>query len=149
MPTLIVETQIDTPVTRCFDLARDISVHCATAKFTKERAVAGVTEGLVGLGDSVTFEAVHFGIRLRLTAKITEFVFPTVFVDEMTEGTFKSLRHKHEFTPQNGGTLLRDTLIWTSPFGIIGRLADSFFLIRHMKRFLLKRNANLKAYAES
>ncbi len=148
MQTLIVETHINISHEQCFDLARDIPLHCATAVDTGEHAIDGVTEGLIGLGESVTFEAVHFGIRQRLTAKVVEFEFPVRFVDEMTQGAFKSLRHIHEFTPQDGGTLMRDTLIWTSPLGIIGRIADCLFLIRHMKKFLMKRNANLKAYAE-
>jgi len=145
---LVVETVIEAPIERCFDLARDISLHCRSAAHTGERAVAGVTEGLIGLGESVTFEGVHFGVRQRLTSKIVEFDFPSRFVDEMTEGVFRSMKHIHEFQQSERGTLMRDTLIWVSPFGVVGRLADWLFVSGHLRRFLVKRNAVLKEVAE-
>ncbi|MBV9467960.1 MAG: SRPBCC family protein [Abitibacteriaceae bacterium] len=148
MAIVCVETYIAVPVEACFDLARDIGLHCATTAHTKERAVAGVTSGLISLGDSVTFEAVHFGIRQRLTAKVVEFEPPHRFVDVMTQGAFQSLKHIHEFSPTPTGTLMRDTLEWIAPLGILGIIADKLFLQRHMREFLLARNANLKRYAE-
>lgn len=149
MPTIIVETYIDVPPTVCFDLARDIGIHCQTASRTHERAIAGVTTGLIGLGEEVTFEAVHFGIRQRLTARITHFDRPHCFVDEMLQGALRSLRHTHEFRPVGTGTVMQDTLVWTSPMGWLGKLADTLFLEAHMRQFLVERNANLKQIAES
>lgn len=147
--TLRVETEICAPVEVCFDMARDVGLHCRTAARTQERAVAGVTEGLLELGDEVTFEGVHFGIRQQLSARIVEFDRPNRFADEMTRGAFQSLRHIHEFFPMPMGTRMRDTLEWTAPFGFLGRLADFLFLKSHMRRFLRARNAALKAFAES
>jgi ligand-binding SRPBCC domain-containing protein len=149
MPTITVEMYIEVPPTVCFDLARDIGIHCRTAAGTQERAVAGVTTGLIGLGEEVTFEGVHFGIRQRLTARITQFDRPHCFTDEMQRGAFHSLQHKHEFRPVGTGTVMQDTLRWTSPLGWIGRVADRLFLEAHMRRFLIERNANLKQIAES
>jgi ligand-binding SRPBCC domain-containing protein len=148
MTKLIVKTEIKAAPEVCFDLARDIGLHCHTVRHTQERAIEGVTTGLIGLGEWVTFEAVHFGFRQRLTAKITEFDSPRCFVDEMTQGAFVSLRHVHEFIPQQGGTLMRDTLIWKSPFGAFGTILDKVFLRRYMRRFLIERNASLKRIAE-
>jgi ligand-binding SRPBCC domain-containing protein len=148
MPTIVVETPIAASPLRCFDLARDIDLHCASTSRTQERAVAGVTTGLIGDGDAVTFEAVHFGVRQRLTARIVLFEPPHRFVDEMTQGAFQAMRHTHEFLPEAGGTRMRDTLTWTSPLGPLGVLADHLFLIRYMTRFVQERNAVLKAAAE-
>src|SRR5437868_2528532 len=104
-----------------------MSLHCTTAARTKECAVAGVTEGLIEVGDWVTFEAVHFGIRQRFTAKITEFEAPSRFVDEMVQGAFKSMKHIHEFAHAARGTRMPDTLHWISPLGILGILANRLF----------------------
>ena len=149
MPTVILETLIDAPLEVCFDLIRDIRIHTQTALETKERAVAGVTEGKIGLGQMVTFEGKHFGIRQKLTVKIVEFERPGLFVDEMTEGSFKSFRHIHEFFPLDGGTLMRDTLTWTSPFGILGKIVDKLLLERHLRKLVSTRNARLKEIAEA
>ena len=53
---------------------------------TGERAVAGRTTGLIGLGESVTWEARHLGIRQRFTAEVTAFDRPRYFRDVMTPG---------------------------------------------------------------
>ena len=71
MPTIRVETRIEAPVERCFDLARDVDLHRRSLARTGERAVGGVTTGLLGPGDTVTWEGRHFGVRQRLTARIT------------------------------------------------------------------------------
>ena len=148
MPTITIQTTINAPAETCFDLARDIELHCSTTSRTKERAIAGVTAGKINLDESVTFEAVHFCIRQRLTSRITEFDRPHYFVDKMTAGAFKSLKHRHEFKTVGTGTLMTDTLTWVSPFGILGVLFDKVLLERHMRNFIIERNTNLKAVAE-
>ncbi len=149
MPTIILETAINAPIERCFDLARDIGLHCASTNGTAEKAVAGVTVGLIGPGQTVTFEATHFGVRQRLTSRITNFDPPHRFVDEMLSGAFHSLHHLHEFEPTATGTLMRDTMTFVSPLGWLGVLADKLFLKSYMTRFLQRRNAHLKSVAES
>ena len=91
MPIIKLETLIYAPVERCFDLARDIDLHKRTAVQTKEIAVAGVTTGLIDLGEQVTWEAVHFGIRQRLTVQITAFSRPAHFRDSQVRGAFKKI----------------------------------------------------------
>lgn len=146
--TISVKTYIDAQPEVCFDLARDIGIHCQTSTSTQERAIAGVTTGMIVLGETVTFEGVHFGIRQRLTAQVTQFERPHRFVDEMLQGAFQSLRHVHEFSAEGSGTEMCDTLIWTSPLGVIGKLADRLFLKSHMRRFVVERNSKLKRIAE-
>jgi ligand-binding SRPBCC domain-containing protein len=145
MTRIVVETFIAAPPEVAFDLARDVSAHTKSASFTGERAVApGRTEGLLDLGDLVTFEGVHFGIRQRFTAKIVEFDRPRRFVDELVKAAFKSMRHVHEFEPRDGGTLMRDTLDWVSPLGILGVIADKIAVRRHLQNFVTKKQQALK-----
>jgi hypothetical protein len=56
MPVIRVETMVHAPAQRVFDLARNIDAHVASASGTSERAMAGVTSGLIGLGQQVTWE---------------------------------------------------------------------------------------------
>lgn len=149
MSTIVIETFIAASPERCFDMARDVTLHTASAGRTRERAVAGVTAGLIGLGQTVTFEAIHFGIRQRLTARVTRFEPPQRFVDEMVQGVFVSFGHVHEFEPAHGGTLMRDTLTWQSPCGLLGSLADFLFLKRYLAWFIRERGLHLKRVAES
>ena len=149
MPEIFIETPIHAPAEVCFDLMRDIRIHTETTAQTHEMAVGGVTDGMIGLGQTVTFEGTHFGIRQRLTVKVTEFERPRLLVDEMTEGNFRSFKHIHEFIRVRSGTLMRDTLVWTSPFGFLGRLVDKLILERHLRNLVTTRNTRLKAIAET
>ncbi len=149
MPTIHLKTMIDAPVERVFDLARSIEAHTHSTSRTGERAVDGRTSGLIGPGETVTWEAKHFGIRQRLTVRVTSFDRPTLFADEMTRGAFKRLCHTHRFSEVNGQTLMEDELQIEAPLGPLGRLAERLFLVRYMRRFLEERNRQLKALAES
>jgi ligand-binding SRPBCC domain-containing protein len=149
MPSFTLETFINAPPETCFDLMRDVRIHTQTTSQTSEKAVAGVTDGKIGLGQMVTFEGTHFGMRQRLTVKVTAFDRPWFFVDEMIEGRFREFKHIHEFTPENGGTLMRDTLEWTSPFGVLGQIVDRLLLERHLRVLIGTRNRKLKQIAEA
>ena len=148
MPVINLVTEIHAPIERCFDLCRDLETHTRTVAHTRERLVGKKTAGLAEKGDVLTFEAVHFGVRQRLTSQITEVVRPTLFHDAALSGAFQSLSHRHEFTETPHGTLMRDRLEWTSPLGVLGRLADALFLRRYLLRFLVTRNRNLKLIIE-
>jgi hypothetical protein len=54
MPAIDLNTLIRAPRERVFDLARSIDVHQDSTRGTEERAVAGVTKGLIGMGGEVT-----------------------------------------------------------------------------------------------
>lgn len=148
MPIIQTELHIQAPVEVCFDLARSIDIHAQSTSQTKERAIAGMTSGLIELGQSVTWEAVHFGIKQRLTAKIVAMQKPDYFIDEMVKGTFKRFTHTHEFIAVQNGTRMIDTFDYASPLGWLGNLADVLFLEKYMRNFLVKRNLYIKQTAE-
>jgi ligand-binding SRPBCC domain-containing protein len=149
MPSIKLLTEIAAPIERVFDLARSIELHTDSTSHTGERAVGGVTSGLIGPGEEVTWRARHFGVWQTLTVRITEFERPTYFADVMLHGTFRRLRHGHYFERSSAGTRMRDVLTFESPFGLLGRFADWLFLTSYMRRFLIGRNAIIKATAES
>jgi len=149
MPTIRLETSIDASTERCFDLSLSVDLHRHSVAHTHERPVAGVTSGMMKLGDTVTWEAVHFGIKQHLTTKITAYERPYRFTDEMMRGAFEEITHIHEFVAQPSGTLMIDLFTFRAPLGILGRLVEMLFLTRYMKGLLLTRNRYLKQVAES
>jgi ligand-binding SRPBCC domain-containing protein len=149
MPTIHLRTLIYAPKERVFDLARSIDAHQDTAEGTSERAVAGVTTGLLGPEEEVTWEACHFGVKQRLRIKMTKFSRPSHFQDVMLEGAFKHLSHDHLFEENDGKTTMSDGFEFSAPLGILGRIVEFLFLTRYMRRFLERRNVILKHTAES
>ena len=149
MPTIRLETSIHAPPERCFDLSLSVDAHTQSQAYAHERPIAGVMAGEMQLGDTVTWEAVHFGIKQHMTSQITAYERPTRFTDEMVAGIFQQLHHTHLFVPQPHGTLMIDVFTFQAPLGVLGRLAETLFLTRYMKDLLLSRNRYLKQVAES
>ncbi len=149
MPIIKIETVIEANIKVCFDLARNIDFHQDSLKHSKEKAIAGRTSGLIELGESVTWEAFHFGIKQKLTSRITEMDSPNYFVDEMVSGAFKSFRHEHHFYKSDNRTIMIDNFFFESPYGFVGQFIDWLFLKRYMLNLLKTRNIHLKARAET
>jgi ligand-binding SRPBCC domain-containing protein len=150
MPTLTIETLIAAPQQLCFDLARDAAFHVESARETGERIVAGKAEGYFELGDEVVFEGRHLGVKQRLGARIVAMDAPHRFVDEMTKGVFRSLRHSHQFDAlSENQTLMTDVIEWRSPLGLLGVIADKIAVEAHLRQFLKIRCQRLKERAES
>ncbi|HEY3841354.1 MAG TPA: SRPBCC family protein [Bryobacteraceae bacterium] len=149
MPVIEVLTDIHAPAELCFDLARDIDLHIESTAGTGERAVGGVLNGLISLGEEVTWEATHFGIRQRLTSRITQFDRPRHFRDSQVRGAFRRFDHDHSFRVESDTTLMRDVFDYESPLGLLGKLVDFCLLRSYMARLLRKRALVIKAAAET
>ena len=149
MPKIEVVTSIAAPIERAFDLSRSIDLHTISMGKSNERAIGGVTSGLIGLNGFVTWEATHFGIKQQLTSKITAFKRPFHFRDEQLKGVFKFILHDHYFEMKDNAVLMKDIFSYQSPFGILGKLADKIILTRHLEKLITSRNNILKEYAET
>ena len=149
MTTINLITTINASKEIAFNISRDVDVHQKSASPTKERAIAGITSGLINYNETVTWRGKHFGFYLTHKSRITAMSHYDYFVDEMEEGKFKSFKHEHFFEEKNGVTIMKDKLQYEIPFGFFGQLFDFMFLKKHLKNFLLERNKVLKELAES
>lgn len=149
MPIIKIEMKINAPIERVFDLARCIDLHTESMSKSKEKAIAGKTKGLINIDETVTWEAVHFGVKQKLTSKITIFERPHRFRDSMVKGAFKRFDHDHFFETKDSQTIMRDIFDYDSPLGFLGSIADAVFLENYMRQLLTSRNELIKAVAES
>ncbi|MFL6229695.1 MAG: SRPBCC family protein [Pyrinomonadaceae bacterium] len=146
MPKIHLETFIAAPAEICFDLCLNVNAH---ERAGHGRAVAGVTSGQMFLGDTVTWEGVHFHVRQRLTSKIVAYERPLTFTDEMQSGALSRWRHVHQFVGQQGGTLMVDDVDFAAPLGVLGKLVDALVMENYMTRFLARGNSHFKQEAEA
>lgn len=152
MVLLEESTTINAPIERCFDLARSVEVHLAGNVHFGEQAVAtaGVTSGLVGLAQRVTWRAKHFGIWQTLTSEITAMEPPAYFQDTMIQGAFQSMKHDHFFRSlPSGETEMKDVFCFAAPLPVLGLLAEVLILRRYMRALLHERNIVIEQIAES
>lgn len=149
MPIIKIETIINAPIERVFDLARCVDLHTESMSESREKAVGGITRGLLGEGETVTWEAVHFGIKQNLTSKITIFKRPRHFCDSMVKGAFERFDHDHFFEMKDSRTIMTDVFDYDSPLGFLGKVADWIFLESYMRNLLASRNRLIKKVAET
>ncbi len=150
MTVINLRTDIDAPIERVFDLARDLDLHAESMAGSRERAVAGRMTGRVEAGDTVTWRARHFGLWWSLTSRITVVEAPIRFEDVQERGPFAWFRHEHRFESIAGaGTRMHDNWEHRSPLGPLGRIIDRLILGRYMRSLLVTRNAALKDAAEA
>jgi len=152
MVTLEEVTVIKAPIERCFDLARSVEVHLAGNEHCGETAVAvgGVTSGLIGMGQRVTWRAKHLGVWQNLTSEITAMAPPDYFQDIMIRGAFQFMKHDHYFRVLPAGeTEMRDVFCFAAPLPVLGRLAEIILLRRYMGDLLQERNIAIRQIAES
>lgn len=149
MPVIRIEILTNAPIERVFDLARCIDLHEQTMSKHNEKAISGRTKGLINFGESVTWQATHFGVSQKLTSKITAMERPHHFRDSLISGAFSHFDHDHFFEEIESKTLMRDVFDYTSPLWIFGKIADALFLENYMKEMLTERNDLIKQIAES
>jgi ligand-binding SRPBCC domain-containing protein len=140
---------MDAPIERCFKLATSIDLHLASATQTGEKAIGGVTTGLISEGETVQWQARHFG-RLRThTSRIDGWRPYSYFRDVMVEGSFLRFEHEHHFAIMDDGTRMRDEIRFVAPYGLLGKIAEKLVLRRHLIAMLKQRNTLIKQAAES
>ncbi|MGI4896237.1 MAG: SRPBCC family protein [Janthinobacterium lividum] len=156
MPELIeVVTFVDAAPAVVFDLELDVDVHSASLPGTSrlrgaETATTSSGQRQLGVGDDVTFRARHFGLKWRLTSRITVHERPHRFVDEQVRGPFAVLRHEHRFDAVDvNRTRMTDRMLITAPGGGAGAILARVVLVPYLRRLLRERGAHIKRTAEA
>ena len=147
MTVIKLQTEINAPIQKVFDLNRNIDIHKLSTSKSKETAIAGITSGLINKGETVTWRGKHFGVYLTHKSLISQMEIPKYFIDEMIEGRFNKFKHIHEFIEENGITIMNDTIEYETPFGIFGTIFDRLLLKSHLTKFIKERNHFIKEVA--
>ena len=148
MTTIHLTTKIKAPIQTVFDLNRNIDIHKLSISKSNEKAIDGITSGLINLNETVTWKGKHFGVYQTHKSLISAMEAPNYFVDEMVEGRFKSFAHQHTFTEENGVIIMQDEIQYETPFGIFGKLFDKFILKDYLTTLIKERNEFVKNLAE-
>lgn len=141
--TLVTEAPVAAET--LFDASLSIDTHVESMSASGEQAVAGVTTGQIGLGETVTWRARHFGIWFTMTSRISALERPERFVDQQVSGPFRSFRHEHLFETiecaDGPRTRMTDVITLAAPVG--GRVVESLILVPYLRRLIRSRNEHL------
>jgi ligand-binding SRPBCC domain-containing protein len=138
-------TRLPVGVHEAFDRSRSIDLHLSSMARSRERAIGGVTSGLIGAGEEVTWRAWHFGLPFTMTSRITRMSPPDVFVDEQVRGPFRRFRHEHRFVADGDdcATVMIDRVHLEAPLGVLGRVAE-LVVGPYLRRLIERRNEHLR-----
>lgn len=74
-----------------------------------------------------------FGIPLKWQTKIAQVDELKSFTDFQQKGPYRYWNHFHEFIPNENGVLMKDTVDYELPFGLLGEIAHSLLVRGKLK----------------
>ena len=74
------------------------------------------------------------GVPLRWVSQIELWEPGRAFVDRQVRGPYRLSRHRHEFSPIDQDTIVRDQVHYALPAGRIGELAHALFVRRDLEQ---------------
>jgi ligand-binding SRPBCC domain-containing protein len=103
----------------------------------------------VAIHNGMTIEykvAPLLGIPLYWQTLITEVDWMKKFTDFQMKGPYKLWKHTHEFTANEQGVLMKDSVDYQLPLGFLGRFAHSLFVKRKLNHIFDFRYTFLENY---
>lgn len=118
--------------------------HLPAATVTDRPPLAGAGSEIVA-----SFRILPFlPFRRQWIAQVTEFEWNHHFADVQKKGPFKSFRHRHQFAVvmRDGinGTVVRDLIEYDIGWGMLGDLAQRFFVGPQLQRIFKYRQSKLE-----
>jgi ligand-binding SRPBCC domain-containing protein len=74
------------------------------------------------------------GIPLHWITEIEELKDKEFFIDTQRKGPYRLWRHQHFFKAIPGGVEMTDVVEYQNPLGLIGRIANSIFVKRKLRK---------------
>lgn len=134
VPVLNASTLVAAPRRLVAGVVRDCDAAAESLAVAGHRFSSSVR--LLIAGDEVVLDAALLpGTRFRYVSRIRA-VGPEGMVSEAVRGLATSLVHTTTLHEQDGGTVLHDEIVWRSPLGPLGRVADVVLVRRLIRRML-------------
>ena len=84
------------------------------------------------------------GIPLKWQTKIIQVEHQKSFTDFQQKGPYKYWKHFHEFIPNEKGILMKDTVEYELPFGVLGNIVHSLLVKKKLNKIFDYRQHVLK-----
>lgn len=73
-----------------------------------------------------------FNIKMNWVTEITQVKDHHFFIDEQRMGPYKMWHHQHFFEEKDNGVLMTDIVTYIPPFGLLGDIANKFFIKKQL-----------------
>lgn len=149
MSTIHLTTFIAAPIERVFDLSRNLAIYKTLMQGRKEKFTSGSASNLMSHGETITFQAKHFGKSRLVTTRVMDLKKPSSIVQEQVKGDLVHFKHEHHFKAVENGTILIDLIDFEGPRDVFGKLMGKLYLKKYLEAYVSKRNSLIRQYAET
>ncbi len=91
-------------------------------------------------GTKINYSLSLHGIPIRWQSEITGWEPDSKFTDIQIKGPYGHWHHTHEFENKNGGTLIKDRILYQAPFGSAGDLVAGRFIRKDLEKIFKYRH---------
>jgi ligand-binding SRPBCC domain-containing protein len=88
----------------------------------------------IAAGTEIRYRIGLHGIPMGWTTVIRHWDPPHRFVDVQLRGPYKLWHHTHRFEADHGGTRMTDVVRYRLPFGVLGRVMNTWMVRRDVER---------------
>jgi uncharacterized protein len=137
--TLLTEQWVPQPLDATFSFFTDPqNLEALTPKFLQFK-ILKVTSSPIQEGTLLDYSLKIRGIPIRWQTKITECISGVRFSDMQTRGPYFFWHHTHEFFEKNGGTLIRDKVLYKLPGWTPGDIIAHWLVRKDLEKIFLYR----------
>ena len=103
---------------------------------TSPEQVTSITGRVPAIAEGTTIDyRLHVGaVPIAWRSRIVDWRPGARFVDQQERGPYRSWYHEHTFRADGAATVMEDRVYYAPPFGLIGRLANRFFIVPTLRR---------------
>ena len=91
------------------------------------------------VGRLIDYNIYLMGIPIHWRTLITDYEPPNMFVDQQIKGPYTMWHHTHTFHKVKGGVEIKDRVVYSIPFGFLGRLLNYLWIKRDLNNIFLHR----------
>jgi len=88
------------------------------------------------------------GIKMNWLTEITHVEPGDFFVDEQRKGPYSLWHHQHRLEKVPGGTLMKDIVTYSPPFGFLGSIANGLIIKKKLNEIFSYRELAVSKYFE-
>lgn len=135
----LMEQWVPLPVEQVFPFFSDAkNLEVLTPKFLGFRIIGQSTKN-IEKGTRIDYRLKLYGIPFHWQSLVMDWRPNAGFSDSQTRGPYSIWFHTHEFIKKNGGTILRDRIVYKVRFGVIGDILAHCFVRANLNRIFMFR----------
>jgi len=128
-----IEQWVPQPVNKTFSFFKEAkNLEKITPKFLKFKILKQSTPEIQE-GTKINYRLSLHGLSIGWQSMITDWKPDKKFSDIQLKGPYNHWYHTHEFEEKNGGTLIKDRVLYRVPFGIPGDLVAGKFIKKDLE----------------